>query len=321
MVTRALYAGVLALWFLADHVLSDTITAVSSTPPNSALLPTSTFVSPSLNLKDGGGLSESMKVGVSIGVTLAAIIIVGATAILCVIRRRNRTLMKPQTRALPSRDFQEENMFVGDASGKDKGAHYMNGSLNAQAGQFQQAQDGFVYHGGEGGYPTIPGQTYAPNQQIQPMSYPIAPYGETYVYPSATYPGTTVADASQHNGYAGPSNTQYQPEAHLQQAQQHQHHQQQQYGGDISWIYPASTLSPVEAAPAQDSHYKYLQNCQHQMQNSNAGHDQSQNENTNPTQKYQNDTYYVPPRPNASELPDERKPVELMGEGHYKEVP
>ncbi|KAI0803794.1 hypothetical protein GGR55DRAFT_374641 [Xylaria sp. FL0064] len=318
MVTRASYAGVLALWFLADHVLSETTTAVSSTPPNSALLPTSTFVSPSLNRKDGGGLSESMKVGVSIGVTLAAIIIVGATAILCVIRRRNRTLMKPQTRAIASRDYQDENMVAGDASGKDKGAHYMNGSLNAQAGHFQQAQNGFVYHGGERGYPTIPGQTYAPNQQIQPMSYPIAPYGETYVYPGATYPGTTVPDASQHNGYAGPSNTNYQPEAHLQQAQHHQ----QQYGGDISWIYPVSTLSPVEATPAQDSQYKYLQNCQHQMQNSTSDHNQSQNDNTNPAQGYQGDTYYVPPpRPNASELPAERKPVELMGEGHYKEVP
>ncbi|KAI0427766.1 hypothetical protein F5Y09DRAFT_22199 [Xylaria sp. FL1042] len=316
MVTRALYASVLALWLLADHVLSETTTVVSSTSPNSALLPTSTFVSPSLKRSDGGGLSDSMKVGVSIGVTFAAIILVGSIAVLCVIRRRNRTLMKPQTRAIASRDTQDENMVVGGAAGKDKEIHYMNGSLTGQSGPLQQAPDGFVYHGG--GYPTIPGQTYAPHQQLQPISYPIAPYGETYVYPGTTYPGTTTPDASQQHGYAGPSNTQYQPETHLQQQQQHQ----QQYGGDIGWIYPVSTLSPVEATPAQDLQYKYLQNYQPHMQGPSSDHSQSQNGNTNSTQGYQGDTYYVPPpRPNASELPDQRKPAELMGEGHYKEVP
>ncbi|KAI3330641.1 hypothetical protein F4824DRAFT_477940 [Ustulina deusta] len=317
MVTRALYGSVLALWFLADYGLGETTTAASSTPTNSALVSTSTFVSPSSNRGSGRGLSDRQKVGLSIGVTLAAIIIAGSIAIFCVIRRRNRTLMKPETRAPGSRDIDDQNMAVGGESGTGKEVYYMNATSTGHNDALQQAPYGFAYQGG--GYPTIPDQMYA-HQQMQGMLYPTAQYGGTCVHPGTAYPGIMAVDASQQHGYSGPSITQYQPEAYLQ-PQQHHHHQQQQ-GGDISWIYPVSAMSPVEQAPAQDFQYKYLQDYQHQVQSSSSGHYQSQDGNPTSIQGYQEDTYHVPPpHPHASELPDQREPAELMGEGHYKEVP
>ncbi|TGJ81435.1 hypothetical protein E0Z10_g7343 [Xylaria hypoxylon] len=302
MVTGALHGSVLALWLLADHVLSETTTATSSTPTNSALVPTSTFVSPSLK-RDDAGLSDSAKVGISVGVTLAAILLIGSIAILCVIRRRNRALTKPQTRAVGSRDnFDDENVVVGEDPAKGKEIYYMSPTPNGHHGMLSQAPDGSIYQYQGGGYPTVPGQTYAPQGQPQAMSYPTGQYGETHAYPGTVYPGTTVIGASQQNGYAGPSNAQYQPEVHLQ-------YQQQQQGGEISWIYPISATSPVEAAHIQ---HKYLQDYQQQEQSSILGHNQYQNE----------DIYHVPPpHPHASELPDQRRPAELMGEGHYREAP
>ncbi|KAI0967865.1 hypothetical protein F4678DRAFT_475006 [Xylaria arbuscula] len=318
MGTRALYAYILALWLLSNHVLGDTTTTISSTPTNSALIPASTFVSPSLN-QHNGGLSDKAKVGVSIGVTFAFIIIVAATAILCVIRRRNRTLLKPQTRAIASRDVDHDNTVAGGESGEGKGAGYMNGALNGHEGMFQQAPNGFVYQ--EGGYPTIPSQTYAPHQQMPAVSYPTSQYAETYVYPGTTYPATTVVDANQQQGYAGPSNTQYPSQTHLRSIIPQQQHQQQ-HGDDPSWIYPVSAISPVEATAAQDFQYKYLQDYETHIQGSNSGHAQNQNGTPTVAQGYEANAYHVPPPPpNVSELPDQRKPIELMGEGHYKEVP
>ncbi|KAI1307435.1 hypothetical protein F5Y03DRAFT_352243 [Xylaria venustula] len=317
MGTRALYAYILALWLLSDHVLGDTTTATSSTPTNSAIIPASTFVSPSLN-QHNGGLSDKAKVGVSIGVTFAFIIIVGATAILCVMRRRNRTLLKPQTRAIASRDVDHENMGGGGESGKGKGAGYMNGALNGHNGMFQQAPNGFVYQGE--GYPTIPSQTYAPHQQIPAVSYPTNQYAETYVYPGTTYPGTTVVDANQQQGYAGPSNTQYPLQTHLQSIQPQQ--PQQQQGVDPNWIYPVSAISPVEATAAQDFRYNYPQDYEKHAHGSKPSHTHNHNANTTVAQGYEDSAYHIPlPPPNVSELPDQRKPIELMGEGHYKEAP
>ncbi|GAW16348.1 hypothetical protein ANO14919_057730 [Xylariales sp. No.14919] len=310
MVTGALHTSVLALWLLADQVLSQTTTAAPSTT-NSASASTSTFVSPSLNRNDGP-LSEDGKIGVSIGVTFAVIILVGSIAIFCVIRRRERTLTKPQ-RATGSRDnLDDENVVVGGDLGKGKDVYYMNATPNGHHGVLSPAADGSAY---QGGYPMAPDQAYAPQGQSQVMSYPTAQYGETYAYPGTSYPSTAALDASQQNAYAyaGPSNTQYQPEAHLHPQQQQQHQQQQ--GGHISWIYPASTTSPVEIGPVQDFQYRYLQDYQQQGQSPSPGH------SPDPAST-RGDGYHVPPpHPHASELPDQRKPVELMGEGHYKEAP
>ncbi|KAI0520957.1 hypothetical protein F5B22DRAFT_32357 [Xylaria bambusicola] len=311
MVTRSLYTSVIALWFLAEHVWSQTTTARTPTPTSSALISTSTFVSPSLK-HEGGGLSDKAKAGISVGVTLGAIIIGGSLAILCVIRKRNRTLMRPETRVPPSRDVDDEDISGGDA-GKGKQVHYMNAPSTGQHGVFQQAPHGVAYHGGE--YPAIPDQAYILPQQTQAMLPAVGQYGGTYAYSGTTYLGPTPIGANPQHGYAGPSNTQYQPEAHI-----HSQQQQQQQGGDLTWIYPVSTLSPVDGAPLQDIQYNYLQDYQPQVQASTSGH----NQNGSPIspQEYQNDKYHVPlPRPDVSELPEQRRPVELMGEGHYKEVP
>ncbi|KAI0402443.1 hypothetical protein F4802DRAFT_575763 [Xylaria palmicola] len=328
MVRGTTNAGVLALWLLAGHALSQTTTATSPAPTGSALGPSSsTFVSPSLHRgSNGGGLSENAKVGVSIGVTFAAIILVGATAIFCVIRRRNRALTNPQRRAADQGDVDEENAVVADGAGKGKEVYYMSPTTAAHHGAAASphAPNGVIYQGG--GYP-IPGQPYGSPQQTYAAAYPTAQQsGETYTYSGMAYPATTsVVDPSQQHGYAGPSNTQYQSEAHLHSRQAQQ---AQQPGGEAGWTYPVSAQSPADALPAQDMQYQYLQDYQQQQQQqqqhpANPHSDQSPNQSGSSasTQGHQEDTYYVPPHPHASELPEQRNPVELMGEGHYKEAP
>ncbi|KAI8948088.1 hypothetical protein F4801DRAFT_472435 [Xylaria longipes] len=323
MATNTLHASVLALWLLIDHVLSQPTTATSSTPAISALISTSTFVSPSLSQKKERDLSDDDKIGISIGVTFAAILLVGSTAILCVIRSRRKALSKPQTRVLGPGETGDESMGVGDEPGKGKQVYYMSPSQAGNQVLLHHASDGTIYQAG--GYPTIPEQTYAPQQQAHAAPYQTTQHGGTYAYSGATYPGAAFIDPSQQYGYAGPSNAQYYPEAHIQpqqyQQQQHQQQQQQQ-GGDISWMYPVSTTSPVEAIPAIDFQYKYLQDYQRQQQDPCANPSQYQNGDATSGQGYQENTYYVPPpHPHASELPEQRKVVELMGEGHYKEAP
>ncbi|GAP84480.2 hypothetical protein SAMD00023353_10600200 [Rosellinia necatrix] len=350
MYVRTSYASVLALWlFVVDSVSSQIITRISPTQTDLAPESTSAQVSPSLNRNREGRLGETAKVGISVGVTLASIILVGSIAILCVIRRRHKALARPQTRGFASSDIEDENVVAGDDPGKGKDVYYMSPATVPPHGVPQQAPEGFVYQGG-----TYPDQTYALQQQPQTMGYPAVHPGETYAYsgtayPGAAYPGTgTMAiDPSQQNGFAGPSNTQYQYETYHQQQQQQQQQyqqegypqsqrqsQQQQQGGHISWIYPASTTSPVDAAPIQDFQYVYLQDYQQQQQQQAQGSSpdpnqtQSQNGDHTTTRGYRDDDgdgggpYHVPPpHPHASELPDQRRPVELMGEGHYKEAP
>ncbi|KAH8159228.1 hypothetical protein CIB48_g9012 [Xylaria polymorpha] len=311
MITRTLHASALALWLLINNIVGQTTTTTSFTPTISTLISTPTLVSPSLNRKIKRGLTEDDKIGISVAVTFILIILVGSIAILCVIRRRRKALAKPQTRALGPDEIDDETLVVGDESGKGKQAYYMSPPQGAHQVLLQQAPDGTIYQGG--GYPTIPEHTYAPQQQAHAMQYPTTHPGGTYAYPGTAYPGAMVANPSQQNGYAGPSNPLYQPEVHLQQQQQ---------GGHISWIYPASTMSPVEAIPALDFQYKYLQDYQRQPQDPRAKQNQYHNGDATSSQGYQANPYYVPPpRPHASELPDQRKPVELMGEGHYREVP
>ncbi|KAI0447304.1 hypothetical protein F4803DRAFT_500544 [Xylaria telfairii] len=314
MITRTLRASALALWLLINHVLSQTTTETSPIPTISALISTSTLVSPLSNRKIKRGLTEDDKIGISVAVTFIVIILVGSIAILCVIRRRRKALAKPQTRALGPDEIDDETVVVGDDSGKGEQAYYMSPPQGAHQVLLQQAPDGTIYQGG--GYPTIPAQTYAPQQQAHVMQYPTTHPGNTYPYSGTAYPGAMVVNPSHQSGYAGPSNLQYQPEAHLQQQQP------QQQGGHISWIYPVSTTSPVEAIPVLDFQYKYLQDYQQQSQDPQANQDQYHNGDATSGQGYQANPYYVPPpHPHASELPDQRKPVELMGEGHYREVP
>ncbi|KAJ3580318.1 hypothetical protein NPX13_g237 [Xylaria arbuscula] len=319
MVTRTLYAGVVALWFLANHVVSqETHTTVrTSTPTSSALISTSTFVSPALR-SNGGGLSDKTKVGISVGVTLGAIIIGGSLAILCVKRRRNKALSRPETRVPPSRDVDDENMVAGSDPGKGKQAHYMSAPSTAQHGVFQQPPYGAVYQGE--GYPTMPNQAYIPPQQSQAIPYPTGQYAETYVYSGTAYPGSTAVGTNQQHGYPGPINAQYQPNAAIPVQPQYQ----QQQGEDLTWIYPASALSPVEGAPLQDLQCNYLQDYQPpQGQASNPPQNEYQSEYQNgKTVSPHDGQYHVPPpHPDASELPEQRRPIELMGEGHYKEAP
>ncbi|KAI3321436.1 hypothetical protein HD806DRAFT_153005 [Xylariaceae sp. AK1471] len=338
MVFRTLPASVLALWLLVGHALSQssitdlpTPTTVSDAPivssytgitiPGTDLgeVRTSTFTSPSLN-QGGGGLSESAKTGISVGVTLASILLIGSITILCIIRRRNKALTKPQTRA-PVGDVDEEDMAVGDGLGRGKDEGYcMSPTPAAPHGVLQQAPDGFVFQGG--GYPTIPNPTYMPQQQQQThtMLYPTGQPGEVYAYPGTAYPGTAVVDPSQQNGYAGPSHSQYHPETQLQPQLQ-----QQQEGSHISWVYPVSATSTGDPAHIQDYQYNYLQDYQSTHHNPDQialDHNEYQNMNPASFQVYHEDSYHVPPpHPHASELPDQRKPVEMMGEGHYNEAP
>ncbi|KAI0468815.1 hypothetical protein F4859DRAFT_488907 [Xylaria cf. heliscus] len=313
MVTRTSHASALALWLLINSFMSQTTTAA----PSTSLISTSTFSSSSLSRNNKRGLSEDDKIGVSVAVTFAAIILVGSIAIFCIIRRRHEALAKPQTRALDSDEIDDESTAVGGDTGKGKQVYYMTPSQASNPVLLQQAPDGTIYQAGE--YPTVPEQTYAPQQQAHAVHYPATHSGETYAYSGTAYPAAAVIDPTQQNGYAGPSNAQYQSTAYLQQSQQQQQHQQE---GHMSWNYSVSTTSPEEAIPAQDFQYKYLQDYQEQPQNPHT--DQSQYQNGDPAsgQGYQENTYYVPPpRPHASELPDQRKPVELVGEGHYKEAP
>lgn len=301
MVTRTFHISVLALWLLTDCVWGQTTgTATTSAPAT-----TSTFVSPFFSEIKESGLSENTKIGISVGVTFGFIILVGATAILCVIGRRHRVLKRPETRLSGSDDVEAEGVVKGDGLGKGKDVDYMSPASAAQYGALPQGPDGSAYYP-EAGYPAMSGQTYAPQQQYQTQAimYPAAQSGMTYIYPDPN---------QQQNRYAGPSNTQYQPEAHRQS-------QQQQQGGHISWIYPMASTSPVDAAPSHEFEYKYLQDYQRQGQQQQDYEQQNGEHGAN--QGYGEDTYYVPPpRPNVVELPEQRKPVELMGEGHYKEAP
>ncbi|KAJ8105967.1 hypothetical protein ONZ43_g7221 [Nemania bipapillata] len=321
MVTRALYSSVLALLLFTGHALSQTTTApVSSTAPSSAPESTSTFVSPSLNQGNGGGLSQNAKIGISVGVTLGVIILLGSIAIFCIKRGRDRALARPQTRTELHGEIHgevdEENTPVGEDPGKSQEVYYMSGPSTAHNGMLPQPPDGFIY---QGEYPMIPDQVYVPQQQAYPIIYPTAYPGDTYGYSGTAYPGTVIMDPNQQNGYAGPSNTtQYISEAHIQP--QHQLHHQR---SDISWTYPVSTMSPIETPPVQDLQYTYLQDYQHHTQSPSPDQNHYHpNGDLGSGQGYGEDAYYVPPpHPHASELPDQRKPVELMGEGHYKEAP
>ncbi|KAI1203688.1 hypothetical protein F5X97DRAFT_97650 [Nemania serpens] len=356
MVPRTLRRAsvVLAPWLLlAGNVLSrpTTTTAISLTPPtpapaNSAPAPVSTLELRSADHGNGAGLSDSVKVGVSVGVTFAAILIVGTVAIFCVKRGRSRALARPQTVTDGPDDMDDENGMgraVDENPGKGKETYYMNATSPTHEGAVVSPQaanpDGFMFH--SAGYPTMPEQIYSPQQQDHAITYH-APYSaDSYAYTGTGYPGyqgTTVVDPSQQSGHAGPSNTHYPLDAHLQPQQQQQQQQQQQYqqGGHTSWTYSLSATSPSseEPGPPQDVQYQYLQD-HHQYQqthspspDANHHHHQDQHQGAELSSRhehgyYREDAYspVPPPHPHASELPDQRPPVELMGEGHYSEVP
>ncbi|KAI1159325.1 hypothetical protein F5B18DRAFT_637351 [Nemania serpens] len=351
MVPRTLHASVvLAPWLLlAGKVLSQPTTAISRTPTlaNSTPASTLTFASRSLSRRNGEVLSDSAKVGISIGVTFAAILIIGTIAILCVKGRRSRALARPETRTDGPDDLDDENVVRGESPGKGKDIYYMSTTspTHEGAGVLPQAPapDGFVFH--NAGYPTMPEQIYSPQQQQQshPAAYH-APYSaDSYAYPGTGYQGyqgTTIVDPSQQSGHAGPSSTHYAPEAHLQ-PQQQQQQQQYQQGGHSSWTYSLSATSPSseEPGPAQDLQYQYLQdhhqyqhpqspspdpNHHHQDQYQYQHHHQSTELNSGHEHGYYREDAYSPvphQHPHISELPDQRPPVELMGEGHYSEVP
>ncbi|TRX90015.1 hypothetical protein FHL15_009116 [Xylaria flabelliformis] len=280
MITRNLCTSVLALWLFIDHALSHPTTATSSTLTNSASI--STLVSPPSSRIFARTLTENGKIGVSIGVTFAAIILVGSTAIFCIIRRRRTALSKPQTRGFGPGEIDDDSVVVGDDLGKGKQAYHMSPPQASHQVLIQQSPNGTVYQAG--GYPTIPEQTYAP-QHLTTNPGDISPYSGT------AYSGLEPLDPSQQVGYAGPSNAQYLSEARLQS--------RQQAGDNISWRHPSTATSPIDGFPAPDMEERYLQ-------------DYAQQEAA----------YYIPPpRPDTVELPEQRKPLELMGEGHLREIP
>ncbi|KAI8627896.1 hypothetical protein F5Y19DRAFT_158025 [Xylariaceae sp. FL1651] len=336
MLTRVRHLGLLTLWLLAGHASSETTPVPSPTPTTPMLVTTSQFVSPSLNQKSGG-LSEGAKTGISVGVTLASILLFGSLTICCVIRRRNKALTRPQRR-VPDATGDSGETVVDDGLGKGKEeGYYMSstsphahGAVDAQHGVFQQAPNGVAYHG-DGGYSTIarPDPTYAQQQQVHAISYPTTQPGEAYGYPGTGYHGVNL---SQQAGYAGPSYSQYQPEAQSH-PQQQQLLQQQQQRGDISWVYPISATSVASPAHGQEYQHQYHTPDVIPHQDQPQSLDQSQDQDEDMTlyqHEYygpehtpaQQDTYHIPPpRPDVSELPDQRKPIEMMGEGHYKEAP
>ncbi|KAI1190709.1 hypothetical protein F5B17DRAFT_385506 [Nemania serpens] len=367
MVPRPLHASVvvfLAPWLLL--ALSPLTTATSLTPTftpaDSAPAPRSPFAPRLLNRRDGAALSDSAKAGVSVGVTLAAILIVGSITIFCVKRGRSRALARPETRTDGLDDVVEDaNRVGGESPDKGKELYYMSTTSPTHEGMSVSPQppgpapDGFVFHN-NGGYPTMPEQMYSPQQPSHAVSY-YTPYSpDTYAYSGTGYPGyqgSAIADSSQQSGHAGPSSAHYPPEVHLQPQ-----HQQQQYqqGGHSSWTYSLSATSPTPESPgpAQDVQYQYLQD-HHQYQQTqspspdpsphpNYYHHHNHNHHQDQQQQHQSaelssghehehgyygrggrgeDAYspVPPPHPHASELPDQRPPVELMGEGHYSEVP
>ncbi|KAI1738137.1 hypothetical protein F4680DRAFT_426219 [Xylaria scruposa] len=283
MITRNLCTGILTLGLLIDHVLSHPTTATSSALANSASI--STLVSPLSSRIFARTLTEDDKIGVSIGVTFAAIILVGSTAIFCIIRRRRTALSKPQTRGLGPGEIDDDSVVVGDDLGKGKQVYHMSPPQAPHQVLIQQAPNGTVYQAG--GYPTIPEQTYVPQQQAHLAMNP----GDISPYSGTAYSGLEPLDPSQQVGFAGPSNAQYLSEARLQA--------RQQQGDNISWRHPSTATSPIDGFAAPDMEERYLQ-------------DYAQQEAA----------YYIPPpRPDTVELPEQRKPLELMGEGHLREVP
>ncbi|KAI1116634.1 hypothetical protein F5Y14DRAFT_51010 [Nemania sp. NC0429] len=342
MVPRTLHASVvLAPWLLlASNVLSQTTPTL--TPANPAPASKSTFALRSLNRRDGG-LSDGAKVGISIGVTFAAILIVGTIAIFCVKRGRSRALDRPETRTEGPDHLDDENRVGGDDRAKGKETYYMNATPPAQhdgsaISPPAPIPDGFMFHN-NGGYPTMPEQIYSPQQQQQQDHHAVVAYhtpysADSYAHPGTGYPGhqqTAIVDPGLQNGHAGPSSTHYLSEAHLQPHQQQQQQQQQyQQGAHSSWTYSLSATSPSseEPGPTQDLQYQYLQDHQQYQQTQSPSPDpnhqyQQQHQEPHEHGYYREDAYspVPPPHPHASELPDQRPPVELMGEGHISEVP
>ncbi|KAI0204154.1 hypothetical protein F4808DRAFT_370357 [Astrocystis sublimbata] len=324
MITRILNPSAVAL-LLIDHVSSQRTIDTSTTSTESTIISTAAFIPPGFSRIGKRDLTEDDKIGISIGVTFALIILVGTTAIYCVIRRRRKALENPQTRSLGPGDNGEEGMDIQNDAGKGKEVYNVNPQRASHQFVLHQAPNGRIYQTGP--YPIIPAQTYTPQPpaQISPSPYPTYQPGQMYSYPGSAYPGTPIMSPSQQSSYAGPSNMQYPPEAHVQaqqyqQYQQYQQPQQQQGGDHMGWTYPASAIStaPVEIIPATDLQYRYLQDYLQQPQDTKAGPDGHPALN----EEYGENKYNVPPpHPHVSELADERKPVELMGEGHYTEVP
>ncbi|KAI1816147.1 hypothetical protein GGS20DRAFT_262734 [Poronia punctata] len=406
MVTRILHTGLLALWLIAGQLAwCQTTTKVAVGPDSTApsIASTSEFVSPSLHKSDDG-MRESTKLGISVGVTLGSIILVGSTTILCMLRRRNKALLKPQRSVPPGDgDFETGGVVTDEAFGKAKEESYqMTPPTAAKASRLLKSPVRFADQ--DGVYPTMPERAYAPQhppnpteiqqqqQYPQTMAYPDrnAEIINPYATAGNTYPEIEISNYSQQNAYAGSDQYQYQHEVqqlqqhpnnqqqpyqlpHHQQLQQHQNDQQQQQqpyqlshhqqprqeqqqphqqpqGDHLNWVYPvsagsASVSNPVSATSTSgtpEPHIQYLQDYQPKMQTSDpapevyhppqqrsdrlVSHQDQQQPNVDLSTflGYENDRnkYHVPPpHPNVSELPDQRKPVEMMGDGHFHEAP
>ncbi|KAI1178967.1 hypothetical protein F4777DRAFT_536331 [Nemania sp. FL0916] len=309
MGTTIWYSTVLTSWLLVGHVLS-----YATASPTSVSMPTN--LSPSLSYNTKRDISETAKTGISVGVTLGALFIIGSTAILCIKRGRKMALARPETRTEGPEDIDDTNTPAHDNVGKGEEAYYMSTTSNPSAGMAPQAPAGFVY---QGEYPTMPDQRYAPQQPTHAMVYPNTYSEEAYGHSATAYSRNNIIDPSQQNGYAGPSNTQYQGETQLYPRQQ----PQQWQGAHTSWENPASTTPPGETAPMHDLQPTYLQDYQPYAQSPSPdhGHYRSRDASVSPGYGGGDDMYIPPPRPDASELPEQRRPIELMGEGHYQEAP
>ncbi|KAI1825016.1 hypothetical protein F4861DRAFT_219423 [Xylaria intraflava] len=305
MASRTLTAGLLALCLLAGQAISETAAANPAMPPaatSPAAAPTSTFISPSRN-QPKGGLSESAKIAISISVTLGTIILVGAISILCVVRRRNRERLRTQQR-LPDRNDAEAVVFNEEASKSRSDLHAMSASAAALRDAHAHAPDGFAY-------PAMPDPTYAPG--TQQGGYPGVSYME---YQGGSHPQLQQQQYSQqypqqypqqHDSIPPPPppkpeprTTNLPPPKNLTQRQDH-----------ARWLYPVPEQEPPEREspnqeqdrdqdhpPLQDLQFTYLADYQPPAQ-------------SNP--------FYVPPH--ISELPEQRRVLELSGEGHHYEVP
>ncbi|KAI0149465.1 hypothetical protein GGR57DRAFT_473497 [Xylariaceae sp. FL1272] len=306
------------------------------------------------------GLSEGAKNGISVAVTLAFILLVGSVATYCVIRRRRKVLQRPaRAPAAIAADegihFEPTYLVKGKQNALFTNSPSVAGQPSAPGQQpmFQQPANEFAYPS-QPACPTIPQpQTaYIPQQSTHTASHSSRGPVDDHSY-NGTIP---TAPSPSNNGVAGPSYSQSYSQYHPAT----QPLQYEQHANGAGWVQPEPISSaPITRSQVQshDFQYNYQSPAQlaHQTQDQPLSRSQSRYQTApvsatmtsfdditssnmylipehipQPTgdgedyeQIYQAgfDSYHVPPpHAHASELPEQRKPLELMGEGHYKEL-
>ncbi|KAI2632816.1 hypothetical protein GGS21DRAFT_521498 [Xylaria nigripes] len=349
MVTRTLCAGFLASsWFLAGHVIGKPTTAETSSPVVFAPITSSTFVSPSLH-RDSGGLSDTAKISISIGVTLGSILLVATVSILYLVRRRSKPLPEPESLA--------DGVGAGNGAAKaENDGYYMRENPIAPHGAHSAAPNGFVVPAAYQGQDPATQQGFAPqttyhathtvtqvglappvafhgghmvgpatfHQHSEPQT-PITPIEPIYTPPgqaASPYTSSTLAESGlsypsqldllsgrAYSPSAAATRLQPPPGTHFQQLQEQY---QQALNQRHNTIHTLSGHSSRGETPVQDLQITFLQDYTEQPEPGPSG---------SATHDPENPYYVHPPAPNTVELPEQRRVLELGSDGLISEAP